>query len=250
MLSKIITTAAVMAALAVGSAAQASTNLITNSGFEQSSYASNSQFGSGFDGYGGQGVAGWTGGSGFQIYFVGPTATSVSAADAFQDTDGVYFYPSFNSQSPDGGNFVALDGDVVGQAAGSISQTLTGLQVGQTYVLTFDWAAGQLVYRSGPTTEQLQVSFGDQAQATNVVSVPSGGFQNWSTVTMNFTATDATQTLNFLSIGTPTGLPPMAVLDGVSLTAAPEPTSWAMMIVGLGGIGATIRHRRRLLAAA
>ena len=61
-----------------------------------------------------------------------------------------------------------------------------------------------------------------------------------------FTATGASQVLSFLSIGTPTGLPPIAMLDNVSLTAAvPEPATWAMMFVGFGMIGASARYRRR-----
>jgi hypothetical protein len=44
------------------------------------------------------------------------------------------------------------------------------------------------------------------------------------------------------------------ILDNVSLditpstAAIPEPTTWALMIVGFGGVGATLRQRRRLLA--
>jgi hypothetical protein len=67
---------------------------------------------------------------------------------------------------------------------------------------------------------------------------------------MDFTADAVTETLNFLSIGTPTGLPPMALLDGVSVTAVPEPAAWAMMLLGFGGIGAAVRYRRRPLIAA
>jgi hypothetical protein len=66
---------------------------------------------------------------------------------------------------------------------------------------------------------------------------------------MFFTPTSTTQTLKFLSIGTPDGLPPIAALDGVSLTV-PEPATWAMMLVGFGGIGAMIRRRRQTLVAA
>jgi hypothetical protein len=40
------------------------------------------------------------------------------------------------------------------------------------------------------------------------------------------------------------------VLDGVSLTAVPEPTTWAMMLLGFGGIGAMIRRRRQTFVAA
>ena len=35
---------------------------------------------------------------------------------------------------------------------------------------------------------------------------------------------------------------PTIILDGAG--AVPEPATWAMMIVGLGGIGATLRRRR------
>jgi hypothetical protein len=35
-----------------------------------------------------------------------------------------------------------------------------------------------------------------------------------------------------------------------SAAAVPEPASWALMILGFGGIGATLRHRRQALAAA
>jgi hypothetical protein len=66
---------------------------------------------------------------------------------------------------------------------------------------------------------------------------------------MFFTPTATTQTLKFLSLGTPDGLPPIAALDGVSLTV-PEPATWAMMLVGFGGIGAMIRRRRHTLVTA
>jgi hypothetical protein len=246
---KLLATAALAAsmALAIGSAAQAATNLLTNGSFE-SGPASNTQFGAGF---GGQVVPGWTGGNGhpttdLQFYYVGGTQTTVSATNQFGDPKA-FFYPSFNTLSPDGGNFVALDGDSA--ATGAISQTLTGLEIGKTYTLTFDWAAAQLANRSGDITEQLQVSFGGQTFLTPVLPVASTGFSGWKTATMFFTPTSTTQTLKFLSLGTPDGLPPIAALDGVSLTV-PEPATWAMMLVGFGGIGAMIRRRRHTLVAA
>lgn len=245
----LLASAALVGAILGASSAQAATNLVTNGGFEQSTYNANNQFGSGWDGFGGQGVTGWTGGNGYQVYFIAGTETSVSANNEFGDPQS-HFYPTFNALSPDGGNFVALDGDQT-VPAGSISQVISGLTVGETYALTFDWAAGQFVNRSGDITEQLQVSFGDQTQLTDILAVPSGGFSGWKSVTMNFTATNAIQTLNFLSLGTPTGLPPIAVLDGVSLSSAvPEPSAWLLMVAGFGGLGATLRHRRRSFVAA
>ena len=60
------------------------------------------------------------------------------------------------------------------------------------------------------------------------------------------------QLLSFLAVGTPANnLPPFALLDGVSLTGAPEPSTWAMMLVGFGGLGyAALRRRRKALAVA
>jgi hypothetical protein len=126
---------------------------------------------------------------------------------------------------------------------------VNGLEVGKAYTLTFDWAAAQLENRSGDITEQLQVSFGNETQYTSILSVPSTAFSGWNQVTMVFTPTASTQTLTFLSLGTPNGLPPMAALDGVSLTV-PEPATWAMMLIGFGGLGAMIRRRNRATLAA
>jgi len=226
-------------ALAVGSVAHAG-DVITNGNFSSSSYAAgtNDQFGTGF---GGQGVTGWQGNGGYNIYFGTDVTTNAISQYA---TPGEHLYPT---AFPIDGAFVALDGDTTVQ--GGISQSLTGLQVGKNYTLTFDWAAGQLANRSGDITEALNVSFGAQSFNTGTLNVSSGGFSGWQHVTYVFTASSANQTLSFLSVGTPNGLPPMALLDNVSLTV-PEPATWAMMLLGFGGIGAMIRRRRQVLVAA
>jgi hypothetical protein len=234
-------------AMAVGTAAHAA-EFVTNGGFESSTYQSNNQFGADF---GGQGVTGWTGlgGNHLQFYYVAGTQTITSAANQFGDS-GAHFYSSFDTLSPNGGgNFVALDGD--SQYQGSISQQISGLTVGNTYTLSFDWAAAQLANRTGATTEQLAVTLGGVTQTTDIIKNPSEAFSGWKTVTMQFVATGADETLTFLSVGTPDGLPPIAALDNVSLTGGvPEPATWAMMLVGFGGLGALIRRRRSLVAAA
>jgi hypothetical protein len=237
---------AVAAMMAISASAHA-TEFVTNGGFESSSFQSNSQFGAGF---GGQGVTGWTGlgDNHLQFYYVGGTQTSVSAANQFSDS-GAKFYSTFNALSSNGGNFVALDGD--SQYRGTISQSISGLTVGQTYTLTFDWAAAQLINRSGATTEQLAVSLGGDTQTTAIMPNSDGGFSGWQNVTMKFVANSTNETLTFLSVGTPDGLPPIAALDGVSLTGGvPEPASWAMMITGFFGLGAMARRRRAAVAAA
>jgi PEP-CTERM motif len=43
----------------------------------------------------------------------------------------------------------------------------------------------------------------------------------------------------------------MVQFDGVTMTAVPEPSTWAMMLVGFGGLGfAAYRRRRGAVAAA
>ena len=145
---------------------------------------------------------------------------------------------------------------------------ISGLTVGETYHLTFDWAATQYDFVNGPsfgctgcwvgaTTNEMEVSLGAETHDTTTESVLSQGFTGWLTGSMNFTATSASEMLVFLSLGGPTSLPPVALLDGVSLTGevpivsggVPEPSTWAMMGIGFAGLAcAGYRRRRKALA--
>ncbi len=83
-----------------------------------------------------------------------------------------------------------------------------------------------------------------------MVPVASQGFTGWMTASFDFTATSASEVLKFLSIGGPTSLPPVALLDDVSLTgdipgSVPEPATWAMMGMGFAGLGLVAYRRRR-----
>jgi hypothetical protein len=218
----------------LGPAAHAA-NLVTNGDFSATTYTQNNQFGSGF---GGQGVTGWTGNGGYNLYFFAGTASTVSAISQYSGGLEKLWGPV--PASPTGGNFVAIDGDV--GARGSISQSIAGLVAGQQYVLSFDWGAGQVQSRTGPTTEQFSVSLGGETHTTAVVADPSQAFTGWFHSVMTFTATSATETLSFLSIGTPTGLPPIATLDGVSLTQVPEPAAFGLLGIGLLGLVAVRRR--------
>jgi PEP-CTERM motif len=143
--------------------------------------------------------------------------------------------------SPDGGAFVALDTDF-GQ--GALSQTIGGLTIGQKYTVSFDWGAAQQYNFFGSTTESLAVSLGSQTIDTSTVINPSKGFSGWYATSMTFTANATSESLAFLAQGP--GAPPFALLDGVSMTAAvPEPATWAMFLVGFGGIGFMLRNRRK-----
>jgi hypothetical protein len=154
----------------------------------------------------------------------------------FRGTNGVA-WNSFNGLAgtiadPPTGNFVGIDGDPVYQAP--IFQTINGLIVGKSYTLEFYQAAAQQNGVGGPTTEQWQVSLGGNTQNSSMMSIPAGGFWNWSLQTMDFTATSTSELLNFMALGT--GGPPVALLADVSLNAVPEPETWAMMLAGFAGL--------------
>jgi hypothetical protein len=250
---KILAVATAFGIAAFGQTANAtSTNLITNGNFDSTSFVNNSQFGSnGASGNGGQGVTGWTGGSGYELYFFNGTQATNSAASQYDG--GIYnsgsekFYVLPNSPTGGTGNFVALDGDP--NVAGSISQTLSGLTIGSHYLLTFYTATGQLQsYTGGPFQTDVLASLGGQSFQTTTVTTQSQSDTPWVANTFLYKATATTETLTFLA-QSPQGLPPMIALDGVSLVAAPEPSSFALLGAGIGLLGFVARRRRRAAGA-
>lgn len=151
------------------------------------------------------------------------------------------------SNSPDGGAFIASDPEYQNSA---ITQTINGLVAGQGYNLEFYFAGAQQFGYDGITTEGWHVSLGGSSQDTATLVNANHGFTGWNKATMFFVADSTSETLSFLATGGPSSsLPPFALLDGVSLSGAPEPTTWALMIMGFGGIGAMARSKRRRVAA-
>ncbi len=96
----------------------------------------------------------------------------------------------------------------------------------------------------------LIVSGTDNIFKTGVVSNPNHGFTPWQFESFSFTATSTSTTLSLLAYGTPLGQPPFSLIDGITIDTivpmpVPEPTSWAMMLIGFGVIGGVMRTRRR-----
>lgn len=227
--------------------AQAS-NLVLNGGFEDLLVANNpSEFGTRNPA---QEVTDWTT-DGYNFVFTPGSADQDIATSEF-GTLGLWG-PNNGSNnglpatSPDGGNFVAMDGafDV-----GALSQTIGGLTPGQDVTVSFWWAGAQQFGFSGPTTERFQVSLGGDSQLTAVLNNDSHGFTGWQQQSFTFTPTSASEVLSFLAIGTPNGVPPFVLLDGVSLDAStPEPGTWGLLIFGVTGLGCSNWVRRKLAIA-
>jgi len=147
--------------------------------------------------------------------------------------------------SPDGGNYVAIDGDQ--NFSVPFTQTVTGLTPGERYSISFYQAAAQQMGFDGATTERWSVSLGaSPVQLTTLMTNANHGAVGWMRQTLSFTAANATELLKFVAVGTPNGLPPFVLLDGVSIAVAvPEPASFALIGLGLLALPALRRLRKK-----
>lgn len=181
----------------------------------------------------------------FSVYDPGNVAGATPTGGAIPNT------------SPGGGNFVAADGAVGYQLA--IYETLTNLTPNAAYAVTFWYAAAQQYSFTGVTTEGWQVSMENAAQLTQVTAngttiqdtpaqagggLAQGSFQAWAQQTFDFKAASSTQVLTFLSLGTPSGEPPVDFLSNVQLSPAPEPASLWMFGAGIVPLAGLFLMRR------
>ncbi len=248
-----LTTASLVGLTTITAPAQAAPNLVQNGGFEVN---------------GGPGFIDWTGtphpqvkvttlnnwinnhdipaGSwGFNVVTSLPWLQSQNyyvpglwgATPGYQNGNGF-------TTSPNGGWFIESDGF---DHRSPLEQNITGLEIGSTYTLSFEYAHAQESSVDGNTLQHWQVTFGPESFATPEVFLPSHGFRGWYTATTQFTATSTSEVLSFLAYGTPS-VPPYLLLDGVSLTknAVPGPVP----IIGLAAAyGWSSKLRRRIQAS-
>jgi choice-of-anchor C domain-containing protein len=131
--------------------------------------------------------------------------------------------------------------DLDGNSNGAISQTLGGLVSGQLYALTFALAGNP---DGSPVTKTVQVSINGQNQTFTFVDTgASHASMNYAMESLTFTYNGTGNVLSFASLDDPPSAYG-AVLGDVSVSAVPEVSTWAMMIVGFLG-AAFVAYRRK-----
>lgn len=136
--------------------------------------------------------------------------------------------------------------DLSGSAPGSISHSLF-LTPGR-YNLSFDFTGNQLDAAGGPRP---QVGFTAAIDSFSHNTGPlSNSSSTFSSYASDFVISSAGNYL--LSFTQDVGGDPYrgSIVDNVSVSAVPEPAAWALMILGFGVVGGTLRRRRQTLAAA
>jgi Protein of unknown function (DUF642)/PEP-CTERM motif len=179
-------------------------SLLINGGFEQPDVLSPSQGGIGFQTFSSS-FTGWT-----------VDAGNIDIVDHFGGGD-----------AGEGDQWLDLWGD----QSGAISQTFNTV-LGQTYKLSFLY--GNNPYSTSTATASYSVG-GLNGSVTSSSGLSFNSFNG------TFVGTGGATTLSFVNTnGCCNG---GIALDGVAVSAVPEPASWALMIAGFGLVGAAARRK-------
>jgi hypothetical protein len=191
---------------AAGSAAATPINLLSNGSFESTSQANGT----------------WS----IQTGYVDGWATGSKGLEVRNNVAGQAF---------DGLNFIELD--TTGNSW--ISQTFESV-IGQHYQLSFYYSP-----RAGVDAESNMIQA--LINGTSVAQLKGSGINAlgnvWQHYSYDFVAAGDLSTIGFKALGASDSYG--GSLDAVSVTAVPEPASWATMLVGLLGLGLISRRRSR-----
>ena len=209
---------AALATLLSAGAASAATELVVNGSFESNSIGSSWAAVSS--------VTGWTssasGNSAFEIQ-KGSTQGGVSG-----------FMPT----AANGVQYLELNTDRLT----SISQTIS-TSAGSNYLLSFAYSGRPDT--AGNASSLMNVYWGN----TLLTASPLVGTTTptWQTFSQSVSALGASTVLRFESVGPASASSYGSYLDNVSLSvsAVPEPQTWAMMLLGLGLMGFIARRKRQ-----
>jgi len=180
-------------------------------------------------------------GSSYSSYYYAPGFTNysgdgstavVDAGVTFGGLSGVQSNGSaWNFQAAPDGTHTAFIQSYSGSPAspGSITLDLSNLQSGKQYLVSFSYAS-----RPNYTPDAFSVSGVVSASITPVTTA-------WTTDSLRFTASGA-DSLTFTA-AVQTGFSPDSSvgLDHVTVSAVPEASTWAMLLVGFVGLGFAAR---------
>jgi len=224
--------------LATTGAANAA-ELIVDGGFEQPIVTTPGLFQSGYVPYNPGDTFGGPGDNSWKVVGAG---NNIAVTSTTEFTNGPTFY---NGHS--GLQWIDLTGAFDNGASVGIEQSISTL-VGTQYNLSF-WLG---TFVDAATSVQVLingVSIGTFTNPTGGVSPGNGN--NWQQFTQNVVATNTTTTVGFYYAGGRS----VAGLDDVSfsspsVSAAPEPATWIMLIFGFGMTGVAMRRRKKTSNAA
>jgi hypothetical protein len=125
----------------------------------------------------------------------------------------------------------------------TLSQTFSTI-AGRTYVVSF----GSGALGGGSETLSYALSGGGTNAGNILEHADNSLITTFSTTTFSFKSTGGPTTLTFTNDSILNdGVDP--VLTNVSVASVPEPATWAVMLCGVGMIGAALRDKRRSRAA-
>jgi PEP-CTERM motif-containing protein len=168
------------------------------------------------------------------LNWAGDSVFASTSAPASVDLIGTGFF----DLQPGHGNYLDLDGSTGSgnNPAGQIT-SVDSFAAG-AYSLSFLLGGNDRISQTQSTT----ISLGDWS-----TTITPGASDPFTQHDFSFTTNTAGQ-LTFTENGPSNQQGNL--LDDVKLTAVPEPASWALMLVGFGGLGAVLRSRRSLTAVA
>jgi hypothetical protein len=147
------------------------------------------------------------------------------------------------AKAGDGNQFVTMGGGFGPFGSSAWSQTITGLTVGQAYVISFMMAA------EGETpTQQLTVDMtGGSSTAAETFTSPVTNtlfWQNWGSDQYTFVPTASSATLQFSVTNQQFDIGLDAVSIAPATAAVPEPASLTLLVSVLLGLAGTLRLSR------
>lgn len=144
--------------------------------------------------------------------------------------------PGFFDNLAYSGNSVDLDGSTgSGFVPAGELQSVASLATGN-YTVSF-LLAGNL---RGAANETTVVSIGGQS----ISVTPASNAQPYTLYTLHFTGASGQVAFTDLGPANQQG----DLIDNVVVSTVPEPVTWALMLVGLGGVGGVLRSRRTMAA--